>query len=47
MDCYRVLGASHDAGSSENKLAESYAAEPRVRSHVFRKRSRPWAARQG
>ena len=27
MDCYRLLGASHDAGSTENKLAESYAAE--------------------
>jgi len=27
MDCYRILGASHDAGSTENKLAESYATE--------------------
>ena len=27
MDCYRILGAGHDTGSTENKLAESYAAE--------------------
>jgi len=27
MDCYRILGATHDAGSTENKLAESYATE--------------------
>jgi hypothetical protein len=25
MDCYWILGASHDAGSTENKLAKSYA----------------------
>ena len=27
MDCYRILGATHDPGSTENKLAESYATE--------------------
>ena len=27
MDCYRLLGASHDAGSTENKLAEFYTTE--------------------
>jgi len=27
MDCYRLLGAGHDAASTENKLAESYATE--------------------
>ncbi len=27
MDCYRILGAIGDAGSTENKLAGSYAAE--------------------
>ena len=27
MDCYRILGAGHDTGSTENKLAESYAAD--------------------
>jgi hypothetical protein len=27
MDCYRILGAGHDTGSTENKLAESYASE--------------------
>src|SRR5258708_6935912 len=27
MDCYRILGSSHDASSTENRLAESYAAE--------------------
>jgi len=27
MDCYRILGSSQDASSTENKLAETYAAE--------------------
>ncbi len=27
MDCYRILGHSHDATSTENKLAGTYAAE--------------------
>lgn len=27
MDCYRILGSAGDAGSTENKLAGSYAAE--------------------
>jgi tetratricopeptide (TPR) repeat protein len=27
MDCYRILGATHDPGSTDNKLAESYAAD--------------------
>jgi tetratricopeptide (TPR) repeat protein len=27
MDCYRILGASHDTASTENTLAESYATE--------------------
>jgi tetratricopeptide (TPR) repeat protein len=27
MDCYRILGAGHDTASTENTLAESYAAE--------------------
>ena len=27
IGCYRLLGADRDAGSTENKLAESYAAE--------------------
>jgi hypothetical protein len=27
MNCYRILGASHDAGSTENRGAESYATD--------------------